>query len=317
MSIIYSFLQKRKMHESQHGYIMIFIAYVLSALMMILGSDMFYNIRSSAAGISENTQEETQNTSNSKLYQDDANEVTTQLTNFSLVNPYGLTNTAFIDTGMTVSEHAMAGSTSRIPANPLINNLDTTDGTDTVWLLGNAMDEDTFDRLIRKMGSLDIVKEADQKLKEKKEKSRNSNASARATLGTRYSNIVDNEVAMLERIVQAEAGGEDMRGKILIANVIMNRVTSKKFPDSIKGVIFQQKDGRYQFSPVGNKKYWSVRVSNATKEAVRRALKGEDYSQGALYFVARARTTAAKMRWFDTKLDRLFRHGGHEFYKNK
>ena len=49
--------------------------------------------------------------------------------------------------------------------------------------------------------------------------------------------------------------------------------------------------------------------------AVGRALDGEDISEGALYFAARDYADSKRMRWFDEKLTLLFRHGGHEFFK--
>lgn len=46
------------------------------------------------------------------------------------------------------------------------------------------------------------------------------------------------ERQILERIVEAEAGDQDLEGRILVANVILNRVHSNHFPDTIKGVVF-------------------------------------------------------------------------------
>lgn len=122
---------------------------------------------------------------------------------------------------------------------------------------------------------------------------------------------------ILERIVEAEATGEDIKGKILVANVIINRVKDENFPDTIEEVVFQRTGGTYQFSPIKDKRYWSVAISKETKEAVQRVLQGEDYSQGALYFSARDKADKSNMRWFDKKLQFLFQHGGHEFFKNK
>jgi N-acetylmuramoyl-L-alanine amidase len=129
--------------------------------------------------------------------------------------------------------------------------------------------------------------------------------------------VTEEEVDMLERIVAAEATGEDMIGKILIANVVFNRMADDNFPNTIEDVIFQEVDGDYQFSPVSDERYWSVKVTDETEEAVQRALQGEDYSEGALYFIARKRTKSSSAKWFDQHLDWLFKHGGHEFYKNK
>ena len=127
--------------------------------------------------------------------------------------------------------------------------------------------------------------------------------------------LSDGDVDILERIVEAEATGEDIKGKILVANVILNRVKDGDFPDSIKGVVFQKDGGTYQFSPIKDNRYWSVKVSKDTVKAVDRVRKGEDYSKGALYFSARSRADKNSMRWFDSHLDYLFRYGGHEFFK--
>ncbi len=125
------------------------------------------------------------------------------------------------------------------------------------------------------------------------------------------------ELEVLQRIVEAEATGEDIYGKILVANVVINRVNDKQFPDTISEVVFQKNGGTYQFSPTRDGRYWSVSISKSTKEAVSRALSGEDYSQGALYFFARKLTSQNKAQWFDESLHRLFRYGCHEFYKEQ
>ena len=76
------------------------------------------------------------------------------------------------------------------------------------------------------------------------------------------------ERRILERIVEAEAGDQDLKGRILVANVIMNRVKSKHFPNTIKAVVFAHR----QFSPIQNGRYYRVTVSQKTKKAVKKAL---------------------------------------------
>lgn len=125
------------------------------------------------------------------------------------------------------------------------------------------------------------------------------------------------ELEVLQRIVEAEATGEDIYGKILVANVVINRMNSSNFPDTVSGVVFQKTGTTYQFSPTRDGRYWSVKISKSTKEAVKRALKGEDYSKGALYFFARKLTTARKANWFDNKLNKVIKYGCHEFYTEK
>lgn len=120
---------------------------------------------------------------------------------------------------------------------------------------------------------------------------------------------------ILERIVEAEAGGEDHKGKVLVANVVLNRVKSKSFPSTIKEVVFAHRGSTYQFSPIHDGRYYTVDVSQDTKDAVDDALNGVDHSQGALYFMERAYADADNASWFDRCLTRLFGYHCHEFYK--
>lgn len=123
------------------------------------------------------------------------------------------------------------------------------------------------------------------------------------------------DLDVLLRIVESEAGSEDEDGRLLVANVILNRVNDDKFPSTVTEVVFQQENGVAQFSPVSNGKIYQVEISEETREAVERALNGEDISQGALYFAARKYADSTKMQWFDDHLVYLFQHGGHEFFK--
>lgn len=123
--------------------------------------------------------------------------------------------------------------------------------------------------------------------------------------------ISNEEYESLQRIVEAEAGNQDDIGRILVANVVLNRVKSEVYPDTILENIFRHSGDVYQFQPVKNGTYYSVTVSEKTKECVDRALAGEDYSQGALYFTRKT----AESSWFNTSLTLLFVHGAHYFYK--
>lgn len=123
------------------------------------------------------------------------------------------------------------------------------------------------------------------------------------------------DIENLMRIVQAEAGGEDKKGKLLVANVVINRVKNARFPNNITDVIFQQKKNVTQFSPVSNGTIYSVKVSEDTKEVVYRALYGEDVSEGALFFMARKYANPENEEWFDNNLTYLFSYGGHDFFK--
>lgn len=126
--------------------------------------------------------------------------------------------------------------------------------------------------------------------------------------------LEETDIEALLRIVEAEAGQEDEEGKLLVANVILNRVKNNAFPDSVYEVVMQRDGNVTQFSPVANGRYYQVTISDETILAVERALNGEDISQGALYFAARKYADNERMKWFDENLTYLFSHGGHEFF---
>lgn len=123
--------------------------------------------------------------------------------------------------------------------------------------------------------------------------------------------VTTDDYQVLQRIVQAEAGICDDKGKILVANVILNRIRSGEFPRTVKEVVYEPS----QFSPVSDGSINSVKVTEDTKRCVDRALAGEDYSNGALYFMNRGGSRSGAINWFDSHLTYLFRHGNHEFFK--
>lgn len=104
----------------------------------------------------------------------------------------------------------------------------------------------------------------------------------------------DAEIDLLARIVRAEALGESFEGKVAVAAVVLNRVESSKFPDTIKGVIYQ----RGQFSPVSN---GSINKP-ADKESIRAAYAAltdmRHIAKDALFFYNPAIATS---RWLDSR----------------
>ena len=136
-------------------------------------------------------------------------------------------------------------------------------------------------------------------------------AAAEAVRASSVISFSDQDYEVLKRIVEAEAGGCDMKGRILVANVILNRVRDGEFPSTITDVVYQ----RSQFSPVSDGRLNSCSVSEKTVEAVNRALSGEDYSQGALFFMNRIRSRSSNVSWFDRNLNYLFQHEKHEYFR--
>lgn len=116
---------------------------------------------------------------------------------------------------------------------------------------------------------------------------------------------------ILERIVEAESGDQTIKGRQMVANVILNRMKSEKFPNSVREIVFA---GR-QFSPVSNGSYYRVKVSSQTKKAVEKALKEKDNTNGALYFMYRAGSDSSNVSWFDRELTKICEYGCHEFFR--
>lgn len=114
----------------------------------------------------------------------------------------------------------------------------------------------------------------------------------------------------LARIIHAESGGEPLEGQIAVGNVVLNRVSSGDFPDSIPGVIFDDENG-VQFEPVANGTVTNE-PTELSLEAARRALSGENTAGDALYFFAPALSQGT---WIDSS--RTYRQtiGCHRFYQ--
>ena len=122
--------------------------------------------------------------------------------------------------------------------------------------------------------------------------------------------VAEGEYDILARIVMAEAEGEDLEGKILVANVIINRVKSNGFPNSITEVVYQNNGKVYQFAPIKNGRFDRVEPSQECYKAASMALEGFDISQGALFF-----ESCKGDSWHSKNLELLFQHGVHRFYK--
>ena len=114
----------------------------------------------------------------------------------------------------------------------------------------------------------------------------------------------------LVRIIHAESGGEALEGQIAVGNVVLNRVSSEDFPDSVPGVIFDDENG-VQFEPVSNGSV-TKEPTELSREAARRALAGENTAGDALYFFAPALSQGT---WIDSS--RAYRQtiGCHRFYR--
>lgn len=70
--------------------------------------------------------------------------------------------------------------------------------------------------------------------------------------GYKYFDLSEREEYILAKLVECEAGNQDMATKELVVMVILNRVDDVRFPDTIEDVIRQNDDGVFQFSPMSD-----------------------------------------------------------------
>ena len=117
------------------------------------------------------------------------------------------------------------------------------------------------------------------------------------------------EVFWLGRIIHAEAQGEPLLGQIAVGNVVMNRVRSAYYPNTIYGVIFDRKYG-VQFSPILDGSIYNTPSYNSTL-AAKICLEGYDVSDGAFFFL---RPDISSSSWIPNNRKYAFSIGKHDFY---
>ena len=114
----------------------------------------------------------------------------------------------------------------------------------------------------------------------------------------------ESEIYTLARLVHAEARGEPYVGKVAVAAVVLNRVRSAAFPNTISGVIYQAgafdcvADGQINMSP-----------DSDSLRAARDAMNGWDPTGGCVYYYNPAKSTSA---WIWSREVRLT-IGAHSF----
>lgn len=106
----------------------------------------------------------------------------------------------------------------------------------------------------------------------------------------------DEEFEMLCYVLQGEVGDCSDDSKIAVANVIINRVKSPLFPDSIEGVLTQAN----QFTAINGYYNRTNTPTDNTIECARRALGGEDNSNGAIYYYAPKYCGGSTAAWFES-----------------
>lgn len=87
------------------------------------------------------------------------------------------------------------------------------------------------------------------------------------------------EVEWLAQMIHAEARGEPYLGQVAVGAVILNRMLSSQFPDTLRGVLFQ----RNAFQPIQNGSFNMTPNASARKAALE-AIDGHDPTEGAVFF---------------------------------
>lgn len=93
----------------------------------------------------------------------------------------------------------------------------------------------------------ETVKKDTTKTEVKKEATKTTKKTT-AKKTTKKASYTKSELRLMASIINCEAGAESYQGKLAVGIVVMNRVASKSFPNTVKKVIYQ----KYQFSPVRN-----------------------------------------------------------------
>ncbi len=118
--------------------------------------------------------------------------------------------------------------------------------------------------------------------------------------------LTQDEAMLLMRISVAEAGNNDAIGQSYIMQVVINRIASEDFPDTVGEVVYQSK----QFSSVTDGRLDRTEPDLASHYALY-LLESQQVKCDALFFEA----TWVKDSWQSKNKKKLFEYGGHVFYR--
>ncbi|WP_249317055.1 spore cortex-lytic enzyme [Bacillus sp. FJAT-50079] len=111
-----------------------------------------------------------------------------------------------------------------------------------------------------------------------------------------------NDIALMANAVHGEARGEPYEGQVAVAAVILNRVNSPSFPNTVSGVIFEPR----AFTAVADGQIW-LTPNETSKRAVLDAINGWDPSTGALYYFNPDTATSAWI-WTRPQIKQIGKH---------
>jgi len=139
-------------------------------------------------------------------------------------------------------------------------------------------------------------------------------AEGAAHLDTRQADPADadydeNDLYWLARIISAESRGEPLLGQIAVGNVVLNRVRSRQFPNTVRDVVFDRNHGT-QFEPVDNGTVYDPPTESAVV-AAKLCLEGANVVGDCLYFYAPALSSG---KWVTANRPYYTTIGCHRFY---
>lgn len=116
---------------------------------------------------------------------------------------------------------------------------------------------------------------------------------------------------LLAKIAMAEAEGESLETKVLVILTVLNRVHTNGFPNSIEEVIFENRNGTYQFTPISNGRWKKIEPNEECWKALEVVYQLKyDISNGALFFEA-----CKGDSWHSRNLELICQSDNTRFYK--
>lgn len=112
----------------------------------------------------------------------------------------------------------------------------------------------------------------------------------------------DNDVQLMANAVYGEARGEPYVGQVAVAAVILNRVNSPTFPNTVSGVIFEPR----AFTAVADGQIW-LQPNETARRAVLDALNGQDPTGEAMYYFNPDTATSGWI-WSRPQIKRIGKH---------
>lgn len=129
---------------------------------------------------------------------------------------------------------------------------------------------------------------------------------ASSSTSTKTSGTGNDMTDLLARLINGEARGESYQGQVAVGAVVLNRVKSSSFPNTIPAVIYQ----KGQFSCVTDGQFnKAISKDSTVYKAAKEALSGVDPTNGALYFY---NPKTAKSKWLFS-LKTVATIGNHRF----